>query len=108
MEFILKNGSGEGEALHITDVRVRKINEEGRMKAIVSITVDDQFVIHDVRVIEGNNGLFVAMPSKKTPSGEFKDVAHPITSEARNYIEETVIEAYQSKLDEEEGYENAN
>jgi len=93
--------------LEITDVRVRKINEEGRMKAIVSITFDDQFVIHDVRVIEGNNGLFVAMPSKKTPSGEFKDIAHPINTEARNYIEEAVIEAYQVELEQEE-YESAN
>ncbi len=93
--------------MEITDVRVRKINEEGRMKAIVSITFDDQFVIHDVRVIEGNNGLFVAMPSKKTPSGEFKDIAHPINTEARNYIEEAVIEAYQVELEQEE-YESAN
>jgi len=77
------------------------------MKAIVSITFDDQFVIHDVRVIEGNNGLFVAMPSKKTPSGEFKDIAHPINTEARNYIEEAVIEAYQVELEQEE-YESAN
>ena len=63
----------------ITDVRIRKINNDGRMRAIVSVTLNDEFVIHDVRVIEGNNGLFVAMPSKRTPSGEFKDIAHPIT-----------------------------
>ncbi len=67
----------------ITDVRIRKINNDGRMRAIVSVTLNDEFVIHDVRVIEGNNGLFVAMPSKRTPSGEFKDIAHPITSAAR-------------------------
>ncbi len=64
------------------------------MRAIVSITLNDQFVVHDVRIIEGNNGLFVAMPSKRTPSGEFKDIAHPITSEARQLIEKTVIDAY--------------
>ncbi len=87
--------------MDITDVRVRKINKEGRMKAIVSITLNDQLVIHDVRIIEGNNGLFVAMPSKKTPSGDFKDIAHPINSEARAYIEKKVIDAYQTELVEE-------
>jgi stage V sporulation protein G len=88
--------------LIITDVRVRKINNDGRMRAIVSVTLNDEFVIHDVRVIEGNNGLFVAMPSKRTPSGEFKDIAHPITSEARGKIEEVVIEAYRQELAEKE------
>ncbi len=87
--------------MDITDVRVRKINKEGRMKAIVSITLNDQLVIHDVRVIEGNSGLFVAMPSKKTSSGDFKDIAHPINSEARAYIEKKVIDAYQTELVEE-------
>lgn len=71
------------------------------MKAIVSITLNDQLVIHDVRVIEGNSGLFVAMPSKKTSSGDFKDIAHPINSEARAYIEKKVIDAYQTELVEE-------
>jgi len=84
----------------VTDVRIRKMNEEGRMKAIVSITLDDQFVVHDVRVIEGNTGLFVAMPSKRTPSGEFKDIAHPINSEARQHIEKEVIDSYFAERDE--------
>jgi len=78
----------------VTDVRIRKMNEEGRMKAIVSVTLDDEFVIHDVRIIEGNTGLFVAMPSKRTPGGEFKDIAHPIKTEARQHIEKEVVEAY--------------
>lgn len=82
----------------ITDVRIRKINNDGRMRAIVSVTLNDEFVIHDVRVIEGNNGLFVAMPSKRTPSGEFKDIAHPITSAAREKIEKVVIDAYHQEV----------
>lgn len=79
----------------ITDVRIRKINTEGRMKAIVSITLDDEFVIHDVRVVDGNNGLFVAMPSRKTPEGEFRDIAHPINSQTRERLQEAVLEAYE-------------
>lgn len=85
--------------VRVTDVRIRKINQEGKMKAIVSITLNDQFVVHDVRVIEGNNGLFVAMPSKRTPDGEFKDIAHPITSETREIIQSAVLAAYNSELD---------
>ncbi len=83
--------------MKVTDVRIRKMNDDGRMKAIVSITLDDEFVIHDVRIIEGNTGLFVAMPSKRTPGGEFKDIAHPITSEARQHIEKEVVETYQEE-----------
>jgi stage V sporulation protein G len=82
----------------VTDVRIRKINKEGRMRAIVSVTLDDNFVIHDVRVIEGNNGLFVAMPSKKMPDGGYKDVAHPINAETRRVIQEAVLAAYDSGL----------
>lgn len=82
----------------ITDVRIRKINTEGRMKAIVSITIDDEFVIHDVRVVDGNNGLFVAMPSRKTPEGEFRDIAHPINSETREKLQEAVLEAYERQI----------
>lgn len=87
--------------MRVTDVRIRKINSEGKMKAIVSITLEDQFVIHDVRVIEGNNGLFVAMPSKRTPEGEFKDIAHPITSQMRELIQSAVLMAYSSELEKE-------
>jgi len=80
--------------LEVTDVRVRKVLMEGKMKAIVSVTLDDSFVIHDVKVVEGHNGLFVAMPSRKTPDGEFRDIAHPITSSARELIQTAVLNAY--------------
>ena len=80
--------------MEVTDVRVRKVLTEGKMKAIVSVTLDDAFVIHDVKVVEGYNGLFVAMPSRKTPDGEFRDIAHPITSAARELIQVAVLNAY--------------
>lgn len=84
--------------LNITDIRIRKINYEGKMKAIVSITFDDAFVVHDVKVVEGNNGLFVAMPSRKMPDGEFRDIAHPISSEAREIIQTAVLKAYEEAI----------
>lgn len=84
--------------MNVTDVRVRKINLEGKMKAIVSITLDDSFVIHDVKVVEGQNGLFVAMPSRKTPDGEFRDIAHPITPGAREVIQSAVLRAYEEAI----------
>ncbi|NLM51294.1 MAG: septation regulator SpoVG [Firmicutes bacterium] len=87
--------------MEVTDVRIRKINNEGKMKAIVSITLDNQFVVHDVRIIDGNNGLFVAMPSKRTPDGEFKDIAHPITSKTRELIQTAVLNAYNAELEKE-------
>ena len=87
--------------MRVTDGRIRKLIHEGKMKAIVSITLDDQFVVHDVRVIEGNNGLFVAMPSKRTPDGEFKDIAHPINSETREIIQSAVLLAYNEELERE-------
>lgn len=86
------------KGLVVTDVRVRKILTEGKMKAIVSVTLDDMFVIHDVKVVEGQNGLFVAMPSRKTPDGEFRDIAHPITSSAREVIQNAVLQAYEAAL----------
>ncbi|MHB8172421.1 MAG: septation regulator SpoVG [Thermincolia bacterium] len=84
--------------MNITDVRIRKINIEGKMKAIVSVTIDDAFVIHDVKVVEGQNGLFVAMPSRKTPEGEYRDIAHPITPSAREVIQTAVLQAYQEAI----------
>ncbi|MCG8402435.1 MAG: septation regulator SpoVG [Firmicutes bacterium] len=84
--------------MNVTDVRVRKVLAEGKMKAIVSVTLDDMFVIHDVKVVEGQNGLFVAMPSRKTPSGEFRDIAHPINSSAREIIQSAVLSAYAEVL----------
>ncbi len=82
----------------VTDVRVRKILPEGKMKAVVSVTLDNMFVIHDVKVVEGNKGLFVAMPSRKTPDGEFRDIAHPINSSARAIIETAVLQAYEQAI----------
>ncbi len=87
--------------MQITDVRVRKINSEGKMKAIVSVTFEDCFVVHDIKIIEGQNGLFIAMPSRKMPDGEFKDIAHPINSDTRNLVAEAVFKAYEEKLTEE-------
>lgn len=87
--------------MRVTDVRIRRLNQEGKMKAIVSVTLNNQFVVHDVRVIEGNAGLFVAMPSKRTPNGEFKDIAHPITSEVRHEIQEAILNAYLKEMEKE-------
>ncbi|WP_099224463.1 septation regulator SpoVG [Listeria costaricensis] len=81
--------------MEITDVRLRRVETDGRMKAISSITIDGEFVVHDIRVIEGNDGLFVAMPSKRTPEGEFRDIAHPINSETRAKVQEAVLAAYE-------------
>ena len=85
----------------IKDVRVRKIASEGKMKAIVSVTFDNEFVVHDIKVIEGQNGLFIAMPSRKTPDGEFKDIAHPINTETRERIQGAILEAYEKAVSEE-------
>ncbi|MDE6975882.1 MAG: septation regulator SpoVG, partial [Lachnospiraceae bacterium] len=76
--------------MQITDVRVRKITKEGKMRAIVSITIDDEFVIHDIKVIEGEKGLFIAMPSKKATDGEYRDIAHPINSGTRENIQKII------------------
>ena len=85
----------------ITDVRIRKIAAEGKMKAIVSITFDNEFVVHDIKVIEGQNGLFIAMPSRKTPDGEFKDIAHPINTDTREKIQSSILKAYEAAVEEE-------
>ncbi len=84
--------------MKVTDVRIRRLTQEGKMRAIVSITFNEKFVVHDVRVIEGNNGLFVAMPSKRTPSGEFRDIAHPINAETRGVIQDSVLEVYNREM----------
>jgi len=80
--------------MQITDVRVKRINSDGKIRAIASITIDDAFVVRDIRVIEGQNGLFIAMPNKKLPDGEFRDIAHPITQEARGIIQTAILDAY--------------
>ncbi len=86
--------------MQITDVRVRKITKEGKMKAVVSITLDDEFVVHDIKVIEGEKGLFIAMPSKKSTDGEYRDVAHPINSATREAIQAIILENYEKALEE--------
>ena len=91
--------------MKITDVRIRKIAKEGKMKAIVSITLDDEFVVHDIKVIEGEKGLFIAMPSRKTTTGEYKDIAHPINSQTREQIQDIILAEYQKALTEEESAE---
>lgn len=87
--------------MQITDVRVRKIAKEGKLKAIVSITLDDEFVVHDIKVIDGEKGLFVAMPSKKILGGEYRDIVHPIHSESREKIQGIILEKFQECLREE-------
>ena len=84
--------------VNITDVRVRKIAADGKLKAVVSVTFDDEFVVHDIKIIEGQNGLFIAMPSKKMGETDFRDIAHPIVSEARNKIRDVIFAEYE-KLD---------
>ena len=81
--------------MQITDVRVRKVSKEGKMKAIVSITLDNEFVVHDIKVIEGEKGLFIAMPSRKASDGEYRDIAHPINSAAREKIQEIILQNYE-------------
>lgn len=80
--------------MQITDVRVRKVSKEGKMKAVVSITIDDEFVVHDIKVIEGEKGLFIAMPSRKASDGEYRDIAHPISSVTRDRIQTLILEKY--------------
>ena len=86
--------------MEITDVRVRKVALEGKMKAVVSITIDDEFVVHDIKVIEGEQGVFVAMPSRKSATGEYRDIAHPINSETRDYVQKIILEKYEEALQE--------
>ncbi|WP_101876936.1 septation regulator SpoVG [Lachnoclostridium edouardi] len=82
--------------MQITDVRVRKIDKEGKMKAIVSVTMDNEFVIHDIKVIEGEKGLFIAMPSRKAADGEYRDIAHPINSNTRDMIQNVILAKYET------------
>ena len=86
--------------MQITDVRIRQVAKEGKMKAIVSITLDDEFVVHDIKIIEGEKGLFIAMPSRKTGEGEYRDIAHPINSGTRDRIQETILSHYEKALAE--------
>lgn len=85
--------------MQITDVRVRKVAKEGKLKAVVSITMDEEFVVHDIKVIEGEKGLLIAMPSKKALDGEYRDIAHPINSATRERIQTMILEKYQEALE---------
>ena len=91
--------------MNITDVRVRKITKEGKMKAVVSITLDNEFVVHDIKVIEGEKGLFIAMPSRKTGENEYNDVAHPINSETRDRMQREILSHYEKMLSDEKAAE---
>ena len=87
--------------MQITDVRIRKVEKEGKMKAVVSITIDEEFVVHDIKVIEGEKGLFIAMPSRKATDGEYRDIAHPINSDTRERIQGIILQKYEQVLAEE-------
>ena len=82
--------------MQITDVRVRKVTKEGKMKAVVSITFDDEFVVHDIKVIEGEKGMFIAMPSRRSVDNEYRDIAHPINSETRDMIQNVILNKYET------------
>ena len=88
--------------MNITDVRVRKVTKDGKMKAVISITIDDEFVVHDIKVIEGEKGLFIAMPSRKAADGEYRDIAHPINSATRNEIQSIILRKYEEMIAQEE------
>ena len=88
--------------MQITDVRVRKVARDGKMKAVVSITIDDEFVVHDIKVIEGEKGLFIAMPSRKASDGEYRDIAHPINSATRDRIQNIILKQYEETAAEAE------
>ena len=86
--------------MQITDVRIRKVEKEGKMKAVVSITIDEEFVVHDIKVIEGEKGLFIAMPSRKAADGEYRDIAHPNSSSTREKIQKLILEKYEIAMQE--------
>lgn len=88
--------------MQITDVRIRKVEKEGKMKAVVSITIDEEFVVHDIKIIEGEKGLFIARPSRKAADGEYRDIAHPINSDTRDRIQKLILEKYQETMAVEE------
>lgn len=93
--------------MQVTDVRVRKITKEGKMKAVVSITIDEEFVVHDIKVIEGDKGLFIAMPSRRAGDGEYRDIAHPINSQTRGRLQQIILEQYSKVMAEAAAGEEA-
>lgn len=86
--------------MQITDIRVRGVEKEGKMKAVVSITIDDEFVVHDIKIIEGEKGMFIAMPSRKAADGEYRDIAHPINTETRERLQTMILDKYREFLNE--------
>ena len=88
--------------MNITDVRIRKVEKEGKMKAVVSITIEDEFVVHDIKVIDGEKGLFIAMPSRKASDGEYRDIAHPINSATRESIQNLILDKYKQEIENAE------
>ena len=95
------------KVMQITDVRVRKVAKDGNLKAVVSITMDEEFVVHDIKVIEGEKGLFIAMPSKRALDGEYRDIAHPINSGTRDRIQKIILDKYAEVLEETDDAETA-
>jgi len=87
--------------MQITDVRIRKVEKEGKMKAVVSITIDNEFVVHDIKVIDGEKGLFIAMPSRRAADGEYRDIAHPISTSTREQIQNLILSKYQEEIESE-------
>ncbi len=87
--------------MEITDIRIRKMDGDSKMKAIASITIDEEFVIHDIKVVDGEKGLFIAMPSKKTAEGEYRDIAHPIKTDTRNRIQTMILDKYRQEAEAE-------
>lgn len=86
--------------MQITDIRIRSVEKEGKMKAVVSITIDDEFVVHDIKIIEGEKGMFIAMPSRKAADGEYRDIAHPINTATRERLQSMILSEYQESLEE--------
>ncbi|MFR5028034.1 MAG: septation regulator SpoVG [Coprococcus sp.] len=86
--------------MQITDIRIRSVEKEGKMKAVVSITIDDEFVVHDIKIIEGEKGMFIAMPSRKAADGEYRDIAHPIKTATRERLQSMILSKYQESLEE--------
>ena len=86
--------------MQITDIRIRSVEKEGKMKAVVSITIDDEFVVHDIKIIEGEKGKFIAMPSRKAADGEYRDIAHPINTATRERLQSMILSKYQESLEE--------
>ena len=93
--------------MQITDIRVRKLTKEGKMKAVVSVTFDDVFVVHDIKVIDGDNGLFIAMPSRRAGDGEYRDIAHPINSDMRDRLQSEILAKYEEAVKESRENETA-